>query len=293
MSFSISLPPPLSNFYDAYVDANYEFSLPVYSNLDETKIYIGRHEFTFKYKKDEAEYSSKSNKISNLKNEIQPLLDRIGIRKNLLIFEHYHPNDIFGSEGTNDYGENANIYVPPGFYNMDKESFIFVLKHEIAHIKNNDYVMISLVTGICSIVFTIFSIYALALPFWAGIIIAPISSVLFKNIVSQFQERAADDFAITESDEEGLKGGRRFLKSWQMLADEEGVENDDFLSRVWILSHPSGHSRIEKIEEEMSQRNIVINEAEESEKIALMLEFFKDWNRHRSKVKHDLQRSRS
>lgn len=206
-----------------------------------------------------------------IKTAMQPFLDNMGIRKDLIVTEQI--NDGVGmSIGTNDFtsGE-AGILIVPKFHETDMDACYWVMKHEIGHLKNNDGFTTPLRTAIAT------TVTAAAVFYFIGaytlLLTIPIAQI-FNNSFRNYSERRADNFAIAESSIEELKGGRRFLIASQQAHKEQ---RSSIFTRLMIspegesrfkFAHPSDSSRIKKIENELKRRNIeVIDTEEEQEKI--------------------------
>lgn len=204
--------------------------------------------------------------------ELEPLLKKSGLRKDILLTQGLS----FGSacaEGTNisPIG-GATIHIAPFLYSTDKNACSWIIKHELCHIKKNDSITYPLMKSLCLLAAFVFgqkylsklSAYRLALA------ITIVSFILF----SKRQEAKADDFAIENSSEDELKGGRRFLIACQ----EIGKEEDTFLKRIFgeslDFSHPSLTSRIHKIEAALTVRKIEFNEEKERHLIDYTLKPF-------------------
>ena len=231
-----------------------------------------------------------------IKTELQPFLDRIGIRKDLIITGEIYEGHVASAMGTNYFNKGkAIIQIAPNFQHVDKDAYHFVLKHEIGHIKDNHVFTEPIVFAICSIAAGIFFVYlapasTLPLFLFAVKLIGITCTILTIHkiaiiIFSQYCEREADDFAIAESSDEELKGGRRFFLS----SLEQNLEYRKTIKTIWnkiftsstgelrfgISSHPSFSSRIKKIEDALKQRNVQIDDQEESAKIVKLANFEK------------------
>jgi hypothetical protein len=79
-----------------------------------------------------------------------------------------------------------------------------------------------------------------------------------QSLFSIWREGRADDFAIENSSNEELLGGRRFLMAINYL--ENWRYKLDYL-------HPSITSRIQKIEKALERKNISIDDSQENQKI--------------------------
>ncbi|CAF22787.1 M48 family metalloprotease [Candidatus Protochlamydia amoebophila] len=207
----------------------------------------------------------------NIKTELQPFFDRIGIRQDIIVIERLNLG-FCGAQGTNFFTKgDAVIWVAPKFHKVDKGACHWVMKHEACHIKNNDCFTMPLIPAICSIAAATFS--AFMMPIIPALLITMSVGFIAQAIFSQYREGKADDLAITESSVEELKGGRRLLMSlqqtnlesrttiWKKLVISSSGENRfDFL-------HPSTASRLKKIERALQQKDVQIDEGEEVEKI--------------------------
>jgi len=215
----------------------------------------------------------------NIKTELQPFFDRMGIRKDLIVAETYNLG-ICAAQGTNFFTKgDAIIYVTPNFQYVDKDACQWVMKHETSHIKNNDCFTMQLVPAICTIAAATFSTFQMQLPVIPSILITITVGIIAQAIFSTYREGKADDLAIAESSVEELKGGRRFLMAckevnlearkttWTKIAISSSGEN-----RFDIL-HPSTASRLRKIEDALQHQHIEIDDQIESEKINKLINF--------------------
>ena len=155
---------------------------------------------------------------------------------------------------------DAVVTVAPGFYEADKDACSWIIKHELSHIKHNDHFTMLCVPCVCQLAAAIFGMCflsffpALGLAYAVGLV----SLVLF----ARWREAKADDFAIENSSNEELKGGRRFF----MAVQQTNIEVRNTFWRRFTISasgdmrldtfHPSITSRIQKIERALSARNI-------------------------------------
>lgn len=193
-----------------------------------------------------------------VKKEIQPLLDRIGIRKDL-IFAEKNGNVPFQAIGSNYFTQgDAIVQMSPGFYLMDKNLTLFVVKHEISHIKNNDAILEPLVAAISFIATAIFLLSQKIDISCTALLSSFVGAVAFVAY-AQYVEARADDFAIAESSIEELKGARRFFISFQQPTGSQGSLVSLFSALLRGGSgvdamHPSLESRIKKIEHALQQQ---------------------------------------
>jgi Zn-dependent protease with chaperone function len=184
-------------------------------------------------------------------------------------------------------GKNACIFLRPEFYKADKDACSWVLKHEISHIKHNDLLLHRVVVGSCCLATSIFAKSYLSLIPALGLCLS--MHLLSSFTISNWYESRADDFAIQNSSNEELKGGKAFFMSAarsnliyreyvasvpsairNLLFSEKGDNRTDF-------SHPSLTSRIEKINKEIIRRNIEIIPEEEELKIKELLHYVTRW----------------
>lgn len=225
---------------------------------------------------------------SHIKDAMQGFLDHVKIRKDLVFIET--PNLGFCSAaGTNIFSKHdAAILIAPGFYEADKEACCWTMKHEISHIKNNDSFTVQCVPGICQLAASIFGMCflsflpAVGLAFSVGMI----SNSLFKR----WREAKADDFAIENSSDEELKGGRRVLLAMQ---EANIKERNTSWSKFWIsadgnnrldISHPSVTSRIKKVEKTLHDKQVKIDEVSDKERLDHIKSYMANKNRKLKKA---------
>jgi hypothetical protein len=99
----------------------------------------------------------------------------------------------------------AEVVMMPHLEDIDPAAHNFILRHELAHIKNNDLIFRPLVGAITSLAAAIilsgkFSTFFSTM---GSIMIGKLSYSLF----SRYNEKQADQFAIANSSNEELKGG--------------------------------------------------------------------------------------
>ena len=136
------------------------------------------------------------------------------------------------------------ILVAPGLYQADKNACMFFLKHEIAHIKNNDTWKIPLLTTISAIASALFGIAYLS-P-WQGFLLSTIIPAIGRIALTRRCEDTADDFAIKHSSIEELNGARRFFIC--LRAASHDSKKTDF-------EHSLIRDRIKKIEKALRERH--------------------------------------
>lgn len=217
---------------------------------------------------------------NSIKTELQPFFERMGIRKDLLVIEQLTTKSFNYSVGTNFFTKgDAAIFTCPNFEMTDKYACYWIMKHETAHIKYNDGFTMRLVPAICSLAAATFSTFK-GFSLTSALLVTASVGFIAEILFSQYSERKADDLAIAESSIEELKGGRRFLLSFQqvhlenrkttlqqMLISSSGENRLDY-------SHPSSQSRVQKIERVLRQKNVQIDEVEEAKKIADLKNLF-------------------
>lgn len=199
-----------------------------------------------------------------IKKKLQPFLDQIRIRQDLIILEQINPK-LCTAEGTNFFTKGAAlISVSSDFHNTDEDACHFLVKREVCHIKNNDYFFLPLVPAICSTVAaastsTISVIPSLLTTISVGII----THALFL----QFCDNKADDLVIAESSAEELKGGRRFLMSLQQV----NLESRAIWNKIKVSSNDDQF--LKKIECALQQKNTSIDVSKEAKKITKLKKF--------------------
>lgn len=158
---------------------------------------------------------------------------------------------------------DAALMVAPGLYEADKDACSWIIKHEISHIKHNDLFTMQCIPCVCQLAASIFGMCSLSL--WPALGVAFTVGIVSQALFSQWREAKADDFAIENSSDEELKGGRRFFMAMQETNIEE---RNTFWKRIKIsangdmrsdILHPSITNRIQKIERALRTRNIDID----------------------------------
>ncbi len=119
---------------------------------------------------------------------------------------------IIGAQGAALLPWNKTIYVDIRLCRTDPEAMKFVAKHEIAHIKNND----SLLEPLAISIFTCLTVRVIAkLPVrsWMALSLGFTAIFTFHQLVTQYQEKRADAFAVAHSNLEQLKGAIRLFQA--------------------------------------------------------------------------------
>ncbi len=95
-----------------------------------------------------------------IKTEMQPFLDKMGIRRDLIVVEQVNAG-VGMTVGTNDFtrGDAVLLFITPKFYETDMEACHWVMKHEICHLKNNDVFTNPLATAIATTVAAVFCFF--------------------------------------------------------------------------------------------------------------------------------------
>lgn len=226
-----------------------------------------------KFTKDDPEYAAKLKAIPGhqIKEKMQAFLKSVNVREDVLFYET--PNiGICTARGTNSFTQGvAEIDITPRFYETDPEACRFSIKHEISHIKHNDMLTMPGVAAVCQCVASVFGLIYLA--FVPAVALTYAVSLISSSLHSTWRETKADDFAIENSSDEELKGGRRVLMAMQKANLQMRqtfwtrlVCSDSGEMRLDII-HPSLTSRIQKIEKALEARGAAINAEEEQKKI--------------------------
>jgi hypothetical protein len=273
MSFIPCLMSPLGFAFQAYQGASYQLPLLMANpnNLKFETIYKGH-----------PAYDSILSKVpgKQVKQQIQPFLEKNEIRTDLIVIET--PNlGLCAAQGTNLFKKgDALVMLAPGFYEKDKNACLWVMKHELSHLKNNDAFTMPLIGSISSAAAAVFG--TLTLPWFSAALLTVTVGITVFSLFSQWREGRADSFAIENSSGDELLGGRRFLIAAQQMNLQE---RQTFWQKIAISSngnnrfdilHPSLTSRIKKIEEALAKQQIVFDEEEETKKIKNLTSFIID-----------------
>lgn len=272
--------------FQAYKAVSYELTLVKTSFFDfqQQKVYKGDPDYNAIFR---------SLSVNHVKEEIQPFLDKEKIRKDLIVIET--PNrGICSAKGTNLFRKgDALVMLAPGIHAEDKEACHFIIKHEISHIKNNDLFTIPLTASISSFAAAVFG--TCTMPRLSASLLTAAVGIMALSLFSQWREGIADDFAIENSSDDELLGGRRILMAIQQMnldaretfwkkiefssfGDAFNILHPSLRSRIkkidfssygdtFDILHPSLISRIKKIEKVLEKKEIVVDEEEEARKI--------------------------
>lgn len=208
-----------------------------------------------KYIKYEDEFNQR------IKTELQLFLQQHKIREDLFFFQLKN-RKICSSHGTNFFKKSdAVIFIYPGFYEKNKASCMWIIKHEIAHIKNNDNFKANLFAAISSLLTAIFA--SLHTSIISTTLIAIIVGGVARVIASLYCEKKADNFAISNSTIDELKSIKHFLENlrriqkgsrrtcWRKVKfSSKGENRFDF-------RHPTLSSRILKIKQALEQKTFL------------------------------------
>ncbi|MGD0664674.1 MAG: M48 family metalloprotease [Rhabdochlamydiaceae bacterium] len=244
---------PAYTAYKAYAQARFELPMS-----------IGFGHPTTLYKTD-PRYAEVLKQLpgGHIKDEIKSFLHQSEIRKDLIVVEQYN-SGFCTAGGTNIFTKSdAVVLVAPGLHKTDKDACHFVMKHEISHIKNNDLFTMNCVPCVCQVVASIFGMRFLS--FRSALMLVWIVGLVSEALFSMWREAKADDFAIKNSSDGELKGGRRVFITMKEANIEE---RNTTLWKQLIISasgerrldifHPSFTSRIQKIEGALQKRNVAI-----------------------------------
>jgi Zn-dependent protease with chaperone function len=216
--------------------------------------------------RNEPEYEQACEQLlgNRIKQDMAQFLRDRGIRKDV-VFSEQDNIGICAALGTNKLKSSQGVVlIAPGFFDADKEACKFVVKHEIAHLKNNDCLHINVIKTIISIASAILGVVCFK-PL-KSLLFVDLTSIAVDSILWQWRERKADEFAIKYGSNEELLGGLRFFKTLQkvncQLREEKGVLHKILISNKGEvrldLRHPSLESRCKKIEKALRARNVVL-----------------------------------
>jgi len=206
------------------------------------------------------------------------LLRKVGVRKDLICFEQQLTSGCGLALGTNIWSKSdAVIMLTPHLHEMSKDPCMWLLKHEISHIKHNDNLITYCVSGACQLAASIYGMCSLS--FFPALGLAYSVGILSKTLFRYWSEMRADNFAIVHSSDNELSGGKRLLKAMQKTIK---IQRTSFWKRCLYSSsgenrvdifHPSLTSRIQKIEKALHTRGVKLNAASENKRTEILKEF--------------------
>lgn len=171
----------------------------------------------------------------NIKKGFDDLITKTNITKNIQ-FRIMSHSQFCSARGINLF--NPCIFIPPKLSDVDKDILSFIIKHELAHIKNNDCFLIPFLGLLINISLRSFisflEIKSVTLNFLPHLI--PLIAII---LLSRRQEKKADEYAINNSNQKELESAIIFFKALQSLNPYD--QFSDFL-------HPSLSTRISNIE---------------------------------------------
>lgn len=144
---------------------------------------------------------------------------------------------------------NPCIFIPPILDKIDKNILSFIIKHELAHIKNNDCFFIPFSGLITNITLR----YLVSLISYGSVILnflPQILSFIVIILVSRRQEKKADEYAIKNSNIEELEAAIIFFKA--ILSINRNFHLIDLL-------HPSLSERISTVEKNLNKTCVKID----------------------------------
>jgi Zn-dependent protease with chaperone function len=103
----------------------------------------------------------------------------------------------------------------------------------------------------------------------ASVIIHGFVPYVIKSIFMRWREGKADDFAITHSSDSELLGGKYYFEAIQLLNNDIAAAKKSYFvsskgESYLDLSHPSLESRIQKIQEVLTSKNITVDQDKEN-----------------------------
>jgi hypothetical protein len=170
----------------------------VYSNTDEFK----QHEF--------------AKKGEQIKESYKKILKKLRIRNDLYLIEYPHPMCFsIGYNFSLSKSSHAAIFMSEGLFELDKDAFSFIFKHEISHIKFNDVFIRSIVSFLFLLISA--SIASCFISTWRAIFIAffllPTAYHFLGGLWMHYREYRADVFAMNYGDIDEIKGGIRYFSA--------------------------------------------------------------------------------
>lgn len=198
--------------------------------------------------------------------ELQDFLKNNRIRTDLKIRENFNQYVCFANGSNLPFGE-AEVNMAKFFKEADPDAYNFILKHELSHIKHNDNILFGMAGAVASCAAAILLTLSLS-PLFATIATSAIGFTGL-SILSNSAENRADQFAISNSSDEELKGGIRFFKGMQEF--HKDMRTESALAKIYInssgdnnmdLFHPRFSQRIEQIRNELKKRNIQYSDSE-------------------------------
>lgn len=133
-----------------------------------------------------------------------------------------------------------------GVVKLDPDAAMFIAKHELSHLKNNDVVIVQGALLVCNIATSVFCNW------YTPLLLGPVYEQVAKSTFMLYAEYRADSFAFDNATEEEIQGFIRLFEAKLQIRKKP----ISAVTRYLILSdsHPTLESRIKKAQNELKAR---------------------------------------
>lgn len=204
------------------------------------------------------EYVQNGQKIKVL---YQDFLKKIGLRDDVYLIEYPHPMCFsMGYNVTFSKASHAAIFMSQGFFELDRDAFSFLLKHECSHIKFSDTLMRSVVSLLTVGLLTFLSSYFLktSLVIYLFFTLIPFTNYLLGGYWMHYREYRADQFAIAHGHLEELKGAVCYFTAIKKYNAELAPTHPQYTSDGELANgfhYPKTAKRIQRLLQEIVNRS--------------------------------------
>lgn len=149
----------------------------------------------------------------------------------------------------------AGFLIDPSF-----ASNIFVIKHELSHIKNNDNLIVPLISIIAGIIAGLaaarFFPQVIVGGFILSRLIGLITTWITLPLICQWRERIADETALGYCTKEEKQAGLDFMEEQRQLQIKYRDQKDGWICMLWkkLIISPEGNFRLDILHPSLSRR---------------------------------------
>jgi len=151
-----------------------------------------------------------------LKELYKDLLKKTHVRKDVYIIEYPHPMCFcVGYQLSLSKDSHAGIFMSKGLFELDRDAFSFLLKHELSHIKFCDVLMSSMISilGLTFCAWLASCFFSTWNIIYISICLIPLMNHFLGGLWMHYRETRADAFAIKHSTTDEIRGAVRYFSA--------------------------------------------------------------------------------
>ncbi len=220
-------------------------------------------------------------RVKYLEPIIQELAKKLEFSKPIELMETDNPGLAIGCTGVGLFGRAGIIINPEFACDLNLDELEFILAHELAHIKANDYLRLCTaicVAGVISTLAASILVPSTAVYFTPAVIVltkvsspaamvGQITSLFVKSIYSKRREKCADLLALSICSNEGKKAASDFfekMRQSQLSYRNRNMEDNSFSSLYKkITITKDGNTRLDIFHPSLKERSEYLKSARE------------------------------